>query len=447
MADVVVAGAGLGGLAAAVRLAKLGHSVTVLERNSSAGGAIRRISQDGFGWDAGPSSTTMPAVLRDLFRKSGRPIERYVDLVLREPARRHVFADRTSVDLPTGSRADQIAAVEAGLGGGAGTSWAEFVDAQGDVWDHLRRSVLDHPDGGVALGERDVARDLSPRLSLAKLVKRSLKDGRLRLMAEHSVRLSGSVPKDAPAYLAVDAYVERAFGVWQVREGGMATVVDALVTRLGERGVRLRLDAEVISLTVRAGRICGVGLADGSDLAADVVVTDVDPRTVLGSWLPAELDLPGRKVFAAATPAIPVGVTHLGLAGEVPVLPAEVVLHGEPLLVVTTTGSAPTGSHAWTVVRRGSAQEDVLVTMVRRGIDVRDRVATRLDRTPIDLIQETGGSSYGLAHAGWRAHVQRAAQTSPLPGLYLVGASMHPGASVPYVAWAAAHVAARIGQA
>ena len=138
-------------------------------------------------------------------------------------------------------------------------------------------------------------------------------------------------------------------------------------------------------------------------------------------------------------------VTHLGLAGDVPALPAEVVLHGEPLVVVTTTGRRPSGHHAWTVLRRGSAQEDVLITMVRRGIDVRDQVVTRVDRTPVDLIQETGGSSYGLAWAGWRAQAQRAAQSQPLPGLHLLGASMHPGASVPYVAWGAANVAAVVG--
>ncbi len=447
VADVLVVGAGLGGLATAARLAKLGHQVTVLERNPYAGGAIRRIEQDGFGWDAGPSSTTLPAVLRDLFRKSGRPIERYVDLVLREPARRHVFADSSYVDLPTGSRAAQIAAVDAGLGAGAGTRWAKFVDAQGPVWDHLRTTVLDQPDGGTLLGRRDVAGGLSPRVSLAKLSRRSFKDERLRLMAEHAVRLGGSEPKDAPAYLAVEPYVERAFGVWQVRDGGMSSVVEALVTRLHERGVRLELDAEVDSIVLDRGAVRGVGMADGSERPGQIVVTDVDPRTVFGSWLSSEPELPGQRVFETATPAIPVAVTHLGLTGDVPVLPAEVVLHGEPLLVLTTSGSAPDGQHAWTVLRRGSAQEDVLVTMVRRGIDVRDKVVTRLDRTPIDLIQETGGSAYGLAWSGWRAHVQRAAQTSPLPGLHLVGASMYPGASIPYVAWGAAHVAARLGKA
>ena len=444
MADVVVVGAGLGGLAVAARLAKRGHRVAVLERTGRAGGAIHRVEQDGFSWDAGPSSTTLPAVLRDLFRKSGRPLERYVELQLRRPARRHVFADGSTVDLPTGSRAEQIGAVDAGLGSGSGTAWADFVDGQGKTWDALRQQVLDLPDGGSRWSDRDLARQLDSRTSLAKRVRKAFKDERLRLMVEYAVRLAGSEPKDAPAYVGVEPYLERSFGVWDVPAGGLYSVVDALVTRLDERGVDLVLGAEVTALLVDGGRVVGVGLDDGSERRADVVVTDVDPRTVFGRWLPAELDLPGRRVFEAATPAIPVAVTHLGLAGDVPAMPAEVVLHGDPLLVLTTTLTAPEGHHGWTVQRRGATQEDVLVTMVRRGIDVRDQVVTRVDRTPVDLIQETSGSSYGLAWAGWRAHVQRAAQTHPLPGLYLSGASMHPGASVPYVAWGAAHIAARI---
>ncbi|MGW1347511.1 FAD-dependent oxidoreductase, partial [Kribbella sp. NPDC002412] len=74
MARVIVIGAGLAGLASAVRLAKLGHQVTICERDERLGGVLGRIEADGFSWDAGAASPTLPAALRDLFRKSGRPI-------------------------------------------------------------------------------------------------------------------------------------------------------------------------------------------------------------------------------------------------------------------------------------------------------------------------------------------------------------------------------------
>ena len=78
MSRVIVIGAGLAGLATAVRLAKLGHQVTICEAEDRLGGALGRVEADGFTWDAGAASTTLPAALRDLFRKSGRPIESLV---------------------------------------------------------------------------------------------------------------------------------------------------------------------------------------------------------------------------------------------------------------------------------------------------------------------------------------------------------------------------------
>jgi UDP-galactopyranose mutase len=93
MARVVVIGGGFGGLASAARLAKLGHDVTLLEAAPRLGGALGYVEQDGFRWDAGPTSTLLPAVIRDFFRKSGRPADKEIDLVPVEPASRHRFAD------------------------------------------------------------------------------------------------------------------------------------------------------------------------------------------------------------------------------------------------------------------------------------------------------------------------------------------------------------------
>ena len=100
MARVVVVGGGFGGMAVAARLAKLGHAVTLLERGPRLGGALVPVEQDGFTWDGGPTYTLLPAVVRDLFRKSGRPAERELDLVELDVLREHRFPDGSSVRLP-----------------------------------------------------------------------------------------------------------------------------------------------------------------------------------------------------------------------------------------------------------------------------------------------------------------------------------------------------------
>src|SRR4051812_37695616 len=112
MARVVVVGGGLAGTATAARLAKTGHAVTVVEALPRLGGAVGTVEQDGFRWDTGPSATAVPAVLRDLFRKTGRPLEREMDLVAVQPLREHRFADGTRLSLPAGSRAEQQSAVD-----------------------------------------------------------------------------------------------------------------------------------------------------------------------------------------------------------------------------------------------------------------------------------------------------------------------------------------------
>ena len=102
------------------------------------------MSPGAFTWDAGPTSLLLPAVVRDLFRRSGRPVEKELDLVPLPVVREHRFEDGTRLVLPTGSRADQAAAVET-LGAGLGEQWAAYVDAFGPDWELLRRDHLERP--------------------------------------------------------------------------------------------------------------------------------------------------------------------------------------------------------------------------------------------------------------------------------------------------------------
>ena len=145
MSRVIVIGAGLAGLATAVRLAKLGHQVTVCEAEDRLGGALGRVEADGFSWDAGAASTTLPAALRDLFRKSGRPIESLVQLDPVTTPRRHLFGDGSVLDLPVGDRAAQLETWTDLAGEKTAEAWTGLVDSYGETWQILRKTSLEPP--------------------------------------------------------------------------------------------------------------------------------------------------------------------------------------------------------------------------------------------------------------------------------------------------------------
>ena len=434
MAGVVVVGGGLGGCAVAARLSKLGHRVTLVERRGSLGGALGYVEQDGYRWDAGPTATALPAVLRDLFRKSGRPLDRELELVALDPVREHRFEDGSSLALPTGSRSVQHEAIETALGKGLGDRWLDYTHGFADVWHHLRRDYLERP-WSPDHATRDSLALLASRTTLHKAVGKAFKDERLRRMAFHHALMEGHDPRNVPSWLGMWDYVEQNFGVWTV-PGGMGAFAAALTKRLDERKVDVRLGTTAVDVIVEDGQVTGVCTDDGL-LPADVVVCAIDPRR-----------LPSLERLVRRTmPAIPPVVCHLGLRGDVPDLPHEVVLHGEPTIVVRTGGSAPDGGAAWTLLGRGRLSEDIVTALARRKIDVREQVEVRVDRSPRDLVEEWGGSPYGVLWQGRTTLDRRAATSPPVAGLYCAGAHAAPGAGVPLVGLGAALVAQAVGKA
>jgi phytoene dehydrogenase-like protein len=434
VADVVVVGGGLAGCAVAARLAKLRHRVTLLEHRDRLGGAIGFVERDGFRWDAGPSATALPAVLRDLFRKSGRALDRELELVPVDPAREHRFTDGSTLALPTGTRAAQYDAIESALGPGLGRQWLDHTHSYARTWQLLRRDYLERP-WSPEHAAPDTVDLLASRASLRRVVSRSLHDPRLREVALHPVVMDGHDPRNVPAWVGVTGYVEQKFGVWTV-PGGMGALAGALTKRLAERGVEVRLGTSVEDVVVERDRAVAVRTTAGA-VDAEAVVCAIDPRR-----LPALEPLVRR-----AMPALPPVVCHLGLRGDVPDLPPEVVLHGDPTLVVRTGGSAPAGGAAWTVLGRGRLSEDLPTALARRGIDVRGQVEVRVDRSPRTIVEEYGGSPYGLLWQGRRTVDRQAPTTTPLGNVYCAGAHASPGAGVPLVGLGAALVAQALGPA
>ena len=429
-------GGGFGGMAMAARLAKLGHELTLIERAPTLGGALAPVTADGFTWDAGPASTLVPAVVRDLFRKSGRALEAElgVDLEPLDPIREHRFEDDTSVRITGGSRAAQLADFDE-LEQGLGRQWVDYVDSFADDWEVLRRHYYEVPWQPTSL-PREVAARLESRETLHKRLRRTFRDDRLAMVAGHPFVAEGHDLRNVPAWNGLIAYLEQGFGAWRVpaTAGGMGALTAALERRLGTRGVTVVTGVEVRDLVVRDGRVAAVS-SDSGEYAADIVVCAIDPRR-----------LPALAGYVVRTmPAIPPVVSYLGLEGEVPDLPAELVLHGDPKLVVRTGGIAPEGHSAWTVHGRGKLAEDMLRALARRQLDVRDQVVTRIDRSPRDLVEQWGGSPLGVLWQGRGTVRHRLGPTTPIAGVFAAGAHATPGAGLPFVGLSAALVAQTIG--
>lgn len=492
MSRVVVIGAGMGGLAAAARLAAQGHQVTVFEQGDHAGGKLRTLRQDGFAFDTGPSLLTLPAVYRDLFLKTGRALERVVDLQPVEHAFAYRFADGSSVLLPGADPARCAAAFGEAFGEEAAADWRALMARAAAMWQATRDPFLQSPvEGWRTLGTllrqpRDVG-TIAPLTSLRRIGERTLRDPRLRMVLDRYATYTGSDPRRAPAVLATIPYVEQTFGAWHIG-GGLGRLADALASRCQERGVEIHLGTPVARVQITNGRATGVILDTGKQVDADFVVANADARLVytdlvqtpktkrLRTTLQRRSDsLAGFVILAAVRGRTP-GLAHHNLwfphdydaefddiFGRTPrpvqdptiyaCVPDDAQMrpdddHESWFILVNAPGQ---GAIDWRRDQRADHYADhVLARLAERGMDIRDRVLWRRVQSPADLEQQTwspGGAIYGTSSNGARAAFTRPANRSPVPGLYLVGGSAHPGGGLPLVGMGAAIVAELIGPA
>ncbi len=417
MARVVVVGGGFAGMSVAARRAKLRHEVTLLEAGDELGGRLRGHTIGGRTWQLSPDTVTLPGVLRDLFRKSGRPIEQVLDLV-QVGGRRHVFEDRSQLDLPLGNRGDQHEAVVEALGV---DTWSPWVDTLAEPWDTLRRSVLERLlDSGDL--DRSTRRAIGAGRPLTRVARRDLVDDRLRSIVLDAVRLDGHQPTSVPAFVALQHYVERTFGRWRI-EGGLPKLADALTNRLEERKVDVRTAVRAHELEVSAGRITGV-ITQGDRIEADVVVWCAP------TW-PAPLPEP------RGLQAIPACRTLLTLDG-LPDLPLDVFAHGNPPVHAWSDGSGQ-----WTVAHHNA--EDSVTALARVGVRLEDHVVERHELLPVDLVRL---GHWGWIWQGWTTLFDRpgVGEDQRFGGtLFMAGAHAHPGGTIEEIGSATATIAEAIG--
>ena len=280
---IIVVGAGMGGLATAIRLGSAGARVTVLETADGPGGKMRTLPSAAGPVDAGPTVVTMRHQFDALFELTGKPTENWVHFSPEPLLARHWWPDGSSLDL----FADQEASVEAikrFAGLQEAMAFRSFTKRAARLFKAFETPMMETAKPtlfgmfATTAPNPRLAREMSPLSSLASMLKRTFKDPRLQQLFGRYATYVGGHPLQTPAVLQLIWHAE-ASGVWRV-EGGMSALADALKRAAESLGVEFRFATPVRKIETQAGHVNAVQTASGDRILADAVVFNGDPAAL-----------------------------------------------------------------------------------------------------------------------------------------------------------------------
>lgn len=499
MTDVVVIGAGVGGMAAAARLAKAGHEVTIYEAANRTGGKCRTEWIEGFAFDTGPSLLTLPAVYKDFFLKTGKRLEHVLQILPVDPAFSYRFADGNEVIFPNLSHHKTRAAIDASFGKSAGDDWHKIMRRAERMWSSSRVQFVESELQSFfsLIKSKTFLRDLieiAPLTSLRKLTNRYTSSPYLLKILDRYATYTGSDPRKVPAVLLTIAFVEEAFGAWHLK-GGVGKLSEALEQRCRDLGVKIFLNTPVKEILHQNDRVTGIELNNGEKIESEIVVTNADSAITYSKLLPNQpkITRKARRNLAKSKPSLAGFSLLIGLKADTnggtalshhnvffpenyddefdaifnrkePVPDPAIYIcapqdeemvtnHGDENLFVLVNAPRhePGFGCDWNEPGLKERYAELIINkLAEKGLHIRDRISVLEIRTPADLensVSAPGGSIYGTSSNGVRSAFRRAKNRSPIDGLYCVGGSAHPGGGLPLVGISAEIVANAIGKA
>ena len=497
MANIVIIGAGIGGMSAAARLAKAGHEVTIYENSDRSGGKCRTEWFGDYAFDTGPSLLTLPAVYRDLFLKTGKRIEHVLNIKPVDPAFNYHFSDGSSVLFPNLSNPNTYNEIEKSYGLVASNQWKELIDRAERMWEVSREPFIESELNSIfsLLKRKNLLRDIkeiAPFTSLRKLSEKLKLDPHLQMIVDRYATYTGSDPRSAPAVLLTIAFVESTFGAWHI-EGGVGQLSTALEQRCSDLGVKFKFNTLVSQILVNNNHATGIKTSDGKEFKADLVVANSDAEYIYNKLLANNVNAARseRRKLKFATKSLSGFSLLLGLDNSkgkaVPINHHNVYFPNNydaefddvftkqiPVQDPTIYICAPKDPHmtkgenkeAWFVLvnaprhqvvggwdwREGGAEyaQKIIQKLDDLGLNVSSRLDFMKYRTPADLenyAMAPGGSIYGSSSNSAASAFLRTKNRSKIKGLFCVGGSSHPGGGLPLVGISAEIVANAIGKA
>jgi len=477
--DVIVIGAGGGGLSSGAILAKEGRKVLVLEQSDLIGGCCSTFEREGYKFDVGASIVEVIGSIEDAFQRLGTTFQKEVDLITCDPVYSCVLRDGTRVAVPR----SLDGAVEAlsRISEEDGKNYRNFAAYTGGFLAETQKGFFSSPIN--SLGDMNKIFRASPGLlkyrdlftsSYQDVMNKYFKSSQVQETMSFQTWYVGLPPELAPGVFSILGYTEHE-GVWYPR-GGMIAIPQALA-RCGERnGMELRTGSRVRKVVVRDRRVQGVVLDDGTEISTRAVVSNINAKTLYLDLIGEEHLHPlARYGIKSYQPSISAVMLCLGVDYEPPLDAHHTIITapyeemndywwnrlGKGLLpkeqfglVCWATKSdpslAPAGCHAINTIMMGAHtlsgtdwdkekkrfMEDAIEYLTRKAVPgLSDHIKVAEIITPLDYerrLLHPGGAIYGLQEDLSAQTVLRPrSKSKSIEGLYLAGASTHPGGGVP----------------
>lgn len=471
MKKIIIIGAGLGGLSAAIRLAVSGFSVVILEKNANAGGKVNLVEADGYKFDTGASLLTMPHVLREVFEFAGRRLEDYLDIEPVEPICRYFWSDGTRFDA-----SQDLQKTEREIEKLAPRDVANFQKYLADA----RRKYEIAGKTFLAHALNDLPRLLRPKffkdlfaISTLKTLdehnQKYFSSAKLRQLFNRFATYNGSSPFRIPATFALIPYVEFGLGAWYPR-GGMYEIPKALEKLARDAGVGFRFDSEIEKILVEGKKASGVKLKSGEELKSDLVVANSDAVETYRNLLPFE-----NKKIESREPSSSGFVLLLGVKKRFPRLAHHNIFFSDdykaefdaifkekrpaqnPTIYVCASSrtdatqapegcenlfvliNAPYTSGATSWEREKHGYRDLIIKKLEDfGLkDLESSIEFEQIITPEDFEEKyraNRGSIYGVSSNGiFSAFLRVPNKSKDIENLYFAGGATHPGGGIPLV--------------
>lgn len=480
---VIVIGAGIAGLAAALRLAMGGMQVTLLERHNHAGGKIRTLPSAAGPVDAGPTVLTMRHVFDDLFACAGTRLKDHVTLVPQTTLARHFWPDGSTLDL----HADPMRSREA-IADFAGTRAADeftrFHKRTQKLFDAFDAPMMQAANPSLrelvphVLKQPALIPAMAPLSTLKQLLNKAFSDTRLAQLFGRYATYVGGAPQASPALLSLIWQAEAA-GVWVV-EGGMHRLAQALARLARAQGVDIRYNTHVDGIVLRDGRATAVQIDGTYQLDAEAILYAGDPRALATGSMGAGLKIVAPQTatlprsfsarvhsFAATPQGVDLAHHNVFFAGEADREFADLAaghMPTDPTLYLCAEdrglAAPPPALERFEIISNAPATEartpkeeldkwhhQIMQKMADMGVTFTPTPTSATVTTPADfaaLFPETLGALYGQTPHGLTAALKRPRAATPIANLWLAGGGIHPGAGVPMATLSARHAAEAI---